>query len=59
MVINQLNIKRISSKFCSNDDLSLGKTLSNPMLVIAVKSVFQIDNEYYPQVNIHECRYKL
>ena len=31
-----------------DDDLTLGKRLSLPVLNIAVKSVFQNENKYYP-----------
>ena len=44
-------------KFESDDDLNhilpLGKTLN-----ITVKSVFQENNNYYPQVYLHECLYE-
>ena len=42
-------------RFYSNDNLLLGKILSIPSMVIVVKSVFQKDNNYYPQIHIHEC----
>ena len=41
----------------SNDDLPLNKILSIPILSIVVKSVFQNENKYYPQIHIHECDY--
>ena len=37
-------------RFESKDDLPLGKILSIPSMIIFVKSVFQKDNKYYPQV---------
>ena len=37
-------------KFESNEDLPLGKILSISVCIIAVGSVFQEDNSYYPQV---------
>ena len=45
-------------RFDSNDDFSLGKILSIPILSIVVKSVFRNENKYYPQVHIHECEYE-
>ena len=42
-------------KFESNEDLPLGKILSISVCIIAVGSVFQEDNSYYPQVYLHEC----
>ena len=40
----------IKARFESNDDLPLSKTLNIPVCIIIVKSVFQEDNNYYPQV---------
>ena len=45
-------------RFESDDDLPLGKILSIPVCIIAVGSVFQEDNNYYPQVYLHECLYE-
>ena len=44
--------------FESNDDLHLGQILNIPVCIIFVKSVFQRDNNYYPQVLLYECQYK-
>ena len=41
----------------SYDHLSLNKILYFPVLNILCESVFQIENEYYPQININECEY--
>ena len=41
-------------KFESNDDLPLGKILNIPVCVIIVKSVFQENGKYYPQVFLKE-----
>ena len=50
-------------RFDSIDDLPLGKILSIPILNIVVKSDFQNENKYYPQIHIHkyeyECEYEL
>ena len=45
-------------RFESDDDLHLGKILSIPGMIILVRSVFQKDSKYYPQVYLHECRYR-
>ena len=37
-------------KFESNHDLPLGKILSIPVCIIVAGSVFQEDNNHYPQV---------
>ena len=41
--------------FESNDDLPLGKILSIPVCIVTVGSVFQEENNYHPQVYLHEC----
>ena len=38
-------------------DLPLSKILYIPVLDIIAESVFQIKNEYYPQIHIKECEY--
>ena len=45
-------------KFESNDDLPLGKILNIPVCIIIVRSVFEEDGKYYPQVLLHECLYE-
>ena len=42
----------------NDDDLRLDKILSFPILSIVIKSVFQNENKYYPQIHIHECEYE-
>ena len=42
----------------SYDDLLLNKILCFSVLNILYESVFQIKNEYYPQIHINECEYK-
>ena len=39
----------------SNYDLPLNKILNIPVSIIIVNSVFQEDNNYYPQVLLYEC----
>ena len=45
--------------FKSDDDLPLGKVLSILSMIIVTGSVFQKDNNYYPQVYLHECGYEV
>ena len=45
-------------KFELNDVLPLGKIISIPVCIETVVSVFQEDNNYYPQVYLHECLYE-
>ena len=40
------------------DDPSLNKILCFPILNILCESVFQIENEYYPQTHINEWEYE-
>ena len=42
----------------SHDDLSLNKTLCFPVLNILCEYIFQIENNYYPQIHINECEYE-
>ena len=48
----------MKARFESYDDLPLGKILNIPVCIIVVKSVFQRDNNYYPQVLLYECLYE-
>ena len=42
-------------RFESDDDLPLGKILNIPLCVTIVKSIFQENDKYYPQVHLHVC----
>ena len=46
-------------KFELNDNLPLNKTLKLYNLTLIVRSVFQENNKYYPQVFLGECLYEL
>ena len=46
-------------KFNSDDDLPLNKKRKLPMLTIIVRSVFEEDGKYYPQIFIDECLYEV
>ena len=46
-------------KFNSDDDLPLNKTLKLRILTIIVRSVFEEDGKYYPQVFLDECLYEV
>ena len=50
----------MKARFESNDDLPLGKILNIFVCIIVVESVFQRDNNYYPQVLLHEymCKHE-
>ena len=42
-------------KFGTDDDLPLNKQLKLHILTIGVRSVFQADGKFYPQVYLNEC----
>ena len=46
-------------KLNSDDSLSLNKTLKLHNVTIVVRSVFEEDSKYYPQVFLDECLYEL
>ena len=46
-------------KFNSDDNLRLNKILKLHMLTITVRSVFEEDSKYYPQVFLDECLYEV
>ena len=46
-------------KFNSGDSLSLNKTLKLHNMTIIVKTAFEEDGIYYPQVFLDECLYEL
>ena len=45
-------------KFELRDDLPLVKILSIPVCIVTTGSVFQENNNYYPQVCLQECLYE-
>ena len=45
-------------KFSSDANLPLNKKLKLHNLTIIIRSVFQEDGKYYPQVSIYECLYE-
>ena len=46
-------------KFNSDDNLPLNKTLKLPNMTTTIRSVFEEDVKYYPQVFLDECLYEL
>ena len=49
----------IKTKFDTEDDLPLNKPLKRRMLTKIVKSVFEEDSNFYPQLYLDECLYEL
>ena len=54
-----MNIEKdfMKVKFNSDDNLPLNKTLKLHNMTIVIRSVFQKDDKYYPQVFLGECFY--
>ena len=50
MVVKQYEKDFMKRKFNSDDNLLLNKPLKLYMLTVSIRSVFQEDNKYYPQV---------
>ena len=46
-------------KFNSDDNLPLNKTLKLHNMTIVIRSVFEEDRKFYPQVYLDECLYEL
>ena len=46
-------------KFSSDVDLSLNKQLNFINLTIIVRTVFEQDGKYYPQIFLDECLHEL
>ena len=49
----------IKKKFNSEDDLPLNKQLKFINLAIIVRTVFEEDSKYYPQIVLDECLHDL
>ena len=61
-MINPINIKKkdyIKIKFNSDDNLPLNKIRKLHNLTVFVRSDFEEDGKYYPQVFLDECLYEL
>ena len=46
-------------KFNSDDDMPLNKILKFRILTIIIRSSFEEDGKYYPQVLLDECLYEV
>ena len=46
-------------KLDSDDDLPSGKILNLHNMTVVIRSIFQEDNKYYPQILLDECLYEL
>ena len=55
--IMEKNCKKI--KFNLDDDLPLNKQLKFINLTIIVRTVFEEDGKYYPQIFLYECLHEI
>ena len=46
-------------KFNSNDNLPLNKTLKLHNITLIIRSTFEEDGKFYPQIDLDECLYEL
>ena len=46
-------------KFDTDDNLPLNKTLKLHNMTISIRSVFEEDGKFYPQIYLDECLYEL
>ena len=46
-------------KFDNDGNLPLNKTLMFHNMTIVIRSVYEEDGKFYPQVYLHECLYEL
>ena len=46
-------------KFDTNDNLPLNKTLKSHNKAIVIRSVFEEDGKFYPQMYLDDCLYEL
>ena len=56
---NDYDEKYKKIKFNSDDELPLNKMIEIPRKTIVVRANFLENNNYYPQVFLDECLYKL
>ena len=49
----------MKTKFDTNDDLPLNKTLKLHNMTLVIRSVFDKDGKFYPQIYLDKCLYKL
>ena len=46
-------------KFKTDDNIPLNKIIYPPTITITIRSITKKDNEYHPQVFLHECLYQI
>ena len=45
-------------KFKTSDDLIFNEIINIPVCVIVISSVFKENDDYYPQILLHDCFYE-
>ena len=53
----QTDSKKI--KFNTDDDIPLNKMIYFPIVTVVIRSVFEKDGKYYPQVYLDDCLYQI
>ena len=46
-------------KFDSDDNLPLNKTLKLHDMIIVIRSIFEENGKFYPQIYLYQCLYEL
>ena len=61
MVVKKVNITKVlwKLKFNSDDELPLNKQLKFHPMTIIIRSAFEENGKYYPQLFLDECLYQL
>ena len=49
----------MKTKFDSDENLPLNRTIKIPIVTMVVRAVFQENNKHYPQNFLDECLYKI
>ena len=56
---NDYDEKYMKTKFNSDSELPLNKTIEIPIMIIVVRTIFYEKNKYYPPVFLDECLYRI
>ena len=53
--VNKYSKDFMKIKFESNEDLPISKMINIPVCVIIIRSIFEEDSKYYPQILLYNC----
>ena len=59
MVIREYGKDYMKIKFSSGDNLLLNKILKFQILTAIIRTIFEEDGKYYPQIFLHDCFYEI